>query len=401
MTHYTLLSTHPNIRRIWINQFLTAFGSWFSNVAIYTLLIGFGADAMTISLVAAMHLLPAVVQAPIAGPLIDKLAPRKVFRVLLVVEFLATAGFLLITDKELVGLLMLFVFVKMGAASFYFTTEMALMPKIVKGEALKLTNDLLAMTWSLTFVLGMALGGIVVHAFGTATAFVLDASMFVVAYGVLRGIVFPDHIPPEAARIGTMIRDGLSYMRRNTVLLRTIVLHASVGLTAFDALVTLLAKTQYAALVAVPLAIGWINAVRAVGLMLGPLVFGRIADKNRLLQWAFVGQGGGILLWAALQGSFYWAFVGLFATGLFTATIWSVTYSMLQEATDDVYHGRVIAYNDMVFMLSNVATSLAIGMLAQLGVALWLITVFLGCGFLLFALFYYFFRRDIISTPSK
>ena len=60
-------------------------------------------------------------------------------------------------------------------------------------------------------------------------------------------------------------------------------LHASVGLTAFDTLVTLLADYHYKIIIAIPLAIGITNAMRAFALMIGPLLISNWITKERML----------------------------------------------------------------------------------------------------------------------
>jgi len=51
--------------------------------------------------------------------------------------------------------------------------------------------------------------------------------------------------------------------------------------------------------------------------------------------------------------------------------------------------GRVIAYNDMIFMLTNIVTTLFIGLMASF-ISLELITIFIGFAF--FATAYYYTR---------
>jgi hypothetical protein len=58
--------------------------------------------------------------------------------------------------------------------------------------------------------------------------------------------------------------------------------------------------------------------------------------------------------------------------------------------------GRVISYNDMFFMLSNVTTALFIGYTAKWGMSLQNITIVLGCGFILTALYYGWFRKNYL-----
>jgi hypothetical protein len=174
-----------------------------------------------------------------------------------------------------------------------------------------------------------------------------------------------------------------------------VLLHASLGLTSFDALITLLADFYYKELIAVPLAIGWMNATRAVALMIGPFFISRIINKNTL-HYFFIFEGLGIILWSQLQFNFYIAFIGLFAAGFFTTTLWSYTYLLIQEEIDPKFMGRIISYNDMFFMLANVIVALFIGYSAKWGLELKSITAILGLGFIATAGYYAWFKRHYI-----
>ena len=134
------------------------------------------------------------------------------------------------------------------------------------------------------------------------------------------------------------------------------------------------------------------NATRALGLMIGPFFIGQIISKNNL-HYFFILQGLAIILWAYFEYDFYFALASLFVTGFFITTLWSYTYLLIQEETDPQYMGRVVSYNDMFFMLSNVATALFIGYASTWGMALESITFTLGVGFFFVAGYYVWFKK--------
>jgi MFS family permease len=394
MSRYIRTLRHPVVARLSLIQLISYFGTWFSQVAIFSMLVEYRADAVTISLTAAMAMLPAVVLAPIIGIVIDRIPFKKLMTTLLIIEITATLGFTRIDSLSLVWLLMLLIFLRSAASSMLFSAEMSLFPKIIEGEMLKNTNEIHSIIWSFTYAAGMAAGGLVTHYFGYDTAFLIDASLYTAALFILLGLKL-DHTPE--ARIHShlkMMRDGFFYLVGNRKILHLIFLHAALGLTSFDALVTLLADYRYKELIAVPLAIGWINAVRATALMIGPFFIGRWID-SRNLHWFFMLEGIAIILWSQMQFDFYWGLVALFGVGFFTSTLWSYTYLMLQEETDKAYMGRVISYNDMFFMLSNILTALFIGYASKAGISLSIITISLGAGFIITA-FYYLWMRKVL-----
>jgi hypothetical protein len=106
------------------------------------------------------------------------------------------------------------------------------------------------------------------------------------------------------------------------------------------------------------------------------------------------------MLWSLLEYDFYFALAGLFITGFFITTLWSYTYLLIQEETATKYMGRVISYNDMFFMLSNVATALFIGYAAKWGVSLEGITFSLGLGFFVVAGYYSWFKKHYLDDKN-
>ncbi len=387
MKQYILfLKENKIIRDLSLVNFISSFGAWFSTVAIYTMVVEFGSTELAISIVTAMHFIPAIIIAPLSGAIIDRVRIKPLMISLLFVELLMTIMFLTINDLSHLWILLIFIFIRMSAASMYFSTEMSLLAKLLDGKNLQTANEINSIVWSFTYAVGMATSGFIVNLYGVKTAIMVDVFIFVLAIIVFLQIKLNIEHKKVTEKIFELMKDGFLYIKNNNVILHLIFLHASVGLTSYDALITILAKNQYKELIAVPLAIGLSNAVRAVALMIGPLFLNKIINKENL-HYLLVFQGVTIILWALTQDNFYLSLVSLFFVGLSTAFLWSYTYSLLQNSCDNKYIGRVISYNDMFFMLSNVCTTMFIGFMAHITTTQ-VITVCLGVAFLLFAYYY-------------
>jgi len=388
---------HPVIARLSLIQFISYFGTWFSQVAIFSMIVAYGASEITIALTSAMAMLPAVVLAPFIGIIIDRIEFKKLMLILLLVEISMTLGFIFIDSLAYIWILEILIFIRSFAASMLFSAEMTLFPKLVQGKMLKNTNEIHSIIWSICYALGMAAGGIVTHVMGFDTAFMIDALLYTIAVLLLLGLKLSLEKVSYTDSNWKMFKDGFDYLIANKKILHLILMHASIGLTSFDALITLLADVKYKEFIAVPLAIGWMNATRAIGLMIGPFFIGKIISKNNL-HYFFILQGLAIMLWSAFEYNFYLALMALFIMGLFITTLWSYTYLLIQEETDTHYMGRVISYNDMFFMLSNVATAMFIGYAAKWGLSLEGITFTLGMGFFVAAGYYLWLKKRYIDA---
>jgi MFS family permease len=98
LTFKELFQNYKIVRQLSIVQFIAYFGAWFSNVAIFSMLIEFGASAFIIATVTAMHLIPAVILSPFSGSLVDRISVKKLMITLLIIELIMTLGFMLIDN---------------------------------------------------------------------------------------------------------------------------------------------------------------------------------------------------------------------------------------------------------------------------------------------------------------
>jgi MFS family permease len=395
-TSYRDVLKHPIVARLTLIQLISYFGTWFSQVAIASMMLQYGASELAIAYIFMMLMLPAVILAPISGWIIDKVPFKKLMGILLLVEISMTLLFMTVNSLNDLNALMLFVFIRSAASSILFAAEMALFPKILQGEMLKKTNEIHSIVWSVCFAIGMALGGLVTYYFGYKITFLIDVVLYSIAFMFLLGLKLSLQPIKHTESAFKMMQSGFIYLKNHKKLMHLIVLHASISFTSFDTLITLLADLNYKYILAIPLAIGWINATRALAMTIGPLLFSKyINEKN--IHYFFALQGLTIITWAFIQHSYSIAILGIFVVGLLSTSLWSYTYYMLQQEIEIKFLGRVIAYNDMVFMVFNIVVTLFVGYAAKMGMELKYITIIMGCGFIATAFYYVWFKNKYLT----
>jgi hypothetical protein len=117
------------------------------------------------------------------------------------------------------------------------------------------------------------------------------------------------------------------------------------------------------------------------------MILGKWINLHRL-GLLFIMTALAIAVWGAVIESFYLSLAASVFVGFVVSTLWSYTYTLLQQHTHYDYYGRVIAYNDMIFLLIGGGTSLLIGVLVENDFALSAIAWILASVFALAALYY-------------
>ena len=382
-----LLKEEDILRKLSTIQLIAYFGAWFSNVAIYTLLLELSVSAEIVAFVAMLHFLAGVIQAPLSGSIIDSMKPKKLLLILISFEIVSTFCLIFIHDINDLYFLYILVFIKMAAASFYFTTEMSLLPKILSGNKLQLANELHSIIWSISYTFGMAISGFVVYAMGVKFAFLLDTLMFIFGFVLLYKLEINVVFEKSKENLLQMMADTFKYLRFNPRAFHLMVVHAFVGLTAFDALVALMADKYYASVISVSLAIGLMHSARAFGLMIGPIFLKRFTN-NKGITYIFLAQAIAVWIWSYFMQNFYLSLLASVFVGFFTTTLWSYTYTLLQKNVDEKYYGRIVAYNDMLFLGTASFASFMIGYLVSQDFSLQSVLNFMGVGFVVGGIYF-------------
>lgn len=393
--YLALLRMHENFRLLCFVQVICYFGAWFSHTGIFTMLINLNAPIWAISLCAAIAYIPCVVLAPFSGILVDKFSPKPMLVIMMFIETITIIMLLFINSLEMLPLLFVIIFVRMGVGGIYFQVEMSILPKILKGSKLKLANEIHSIIWAGCYTMGMAGAGIYIYFFGVKSAFLLDIALYIISFYFLYKLTLPSVNKAIVKPVFEMLKNGIVYIKNNKLIIHLILLHGFVGVTSYDALIALLADYKYSSILSIPLIIGFMNASRAIGLIMGPTLLSKFTNNNTII-YMYFGQGIGIIIWAFLQFNFYTGFIGMLTAGFFTSTLWSYTYTLVQRNCDEEFYGRVIAYNDMVILLVSAIFSMFVGYMFKASFSLQTITFIMGCIFFVGGIYYYLVNKFYI-----
>ncbi|MEE2756869.1 MAG: MFS transporter, partial [Myxococcota bacterium] len=289
------------------------------------------------------HALPTALMSPISGPLADRVDKRK----LMAASYACAAGLTFImwgVSDGSVWLIQIILCIRVCIGTIGMTARSAAIPQLVSPAELHNANALLGLTWSLTFAVGLALGGVVASLIGPSGAIFVDAITFILASLIYLGL-------PELRPGGTSekppkpgIRDMLEAWhfvrssRRLTVVALSKIppMVANAGGWLF---LNFVAVTRLPALEA-GLALGVMHAMRALGSGVGPLLPAHILPRNTLSGPILTFVGIALFAWTETP---YIFLMGLFIWGAGSGHNWVVTTATLQTVAPRHLMGRITA----------------------------------------------------------
>jgi MFS family permease len=181
-----LLANRP-LAKLLGGEFVSAIGDWLYIVAILIVIYRETNDATLLGLFGALRQLPYVVLSIPAGIVADRFDRRLI---LLVTDLLRGAcmlamAWLIAVDGPVVWIIAFSILAACGS-TFFYPAIGAYLPSLVADERqLGPANSAWSSLDNLGFVVGPALGGILVAAGGVTLAFIINAATFVVIAGVL------------------------------------------------------------------------------------------------------------------------------------------------------------------------------------------------------------------------
>jgi len=378
----SLLRCRPAFRRLWLAGTVSLVGDWLGFVAVSLLALDKGGGAFALALVFAVHSLPHALFTPLAGVMADRLDRRRLLIVVPLVQAVLTVAMALAAGQGALGLVQVLVLVRSAGTAFMVPAEMAALRYTVEPEELMRANAILSGTWSVTFVVGMALGG-ALAVLGPVPALLVDASTFLLAAALLRSLpvmrAVQDDASPVRAGVGELVamipRDlwkALVHAFARGSLFRSVFAKAPVGIASGAGWVVLnLVAANEKPFGSGAISLGILQAVRGAGTGLGPYGVSLLPREGRaakVVQHVAIAVAfTAISLVPIAQGAPLLLIAVMFMWGMGTGSNWVMSSAALQQQAPDNMIGRLSSLDDLGATSAMVMGALAGGALIEHG----------------------------------
>ena len=345
-----LLRQNPSFRNLWYGQVVSELGDWLNSIAIYALILKLSDSGMAMAGAMMAKLLPIVLVSPIAGVVVDRISRKTVMIASDLLRCLVVLGFLLVEDQNTLWLVYALVIAEIALAGFFEPARSAIIPSLVPKKDLVTANALSGSTWSVMLAFGAALGGMVVYWFGIRTAFILDASTFLVSAWFIARVPSPKKSTKRESQKQTgyqELTDALRYLRSEPMVLVLSLLKSGLAVAGgIMTMIPLMASQRVS--VSLSLGIGILYSARGLGAALGPLLIKRVfGETSVVLQWAIASAfflKAVSYLFIANSYNLWTLSLGVACATLFGSIIWVFSSALIHLSAPDHYLGRIFSF---------------------------------------------------------
>jgi Arabinose efflux permease len=364
---------HRNYRLFYGGQLVSLVGTWMMTVAQSWLVLQLTGDPFDLGVVAAVQFLPVLVLGLFGGLIADSLPKRR--------TLVATQGFAMILGLVMSVLVfshtvqvwhvLVIAFLLGCRNAIDMPTRQAFVVEMVGREDISNAVALNSAMFNGARVIGPAVAGLTIGAFGVGPAFLLDALSYLAVIVALLVMREPDlHTRPGIVRPQSVaaavenLREGLGYVRRTKiVLIATVVigLVSTFGMN-FTVVIPPLVKTV---LHSDATGYGFLMAATGVGSILSALT---IAFSGRTTPLV-IGLGAVMLgvseIAMSVSASFPVALVCMFFAGVGGIGMAATANTVIQLNVPDQLRGRVMSVYTTVFAGSTPFGGLVTGAIAS------------------------------------
>lgn len=362
---------HRGFRLLWTATLLSSTARWADVVVLGWLTLDLTASPFMVGIVTASRM-AGYVAAPFMGVIADRV-DRRLLLIIASLINLATASITLLLFAT--GYLQLWHLVVLALVSSLtwsldHPTRQAFVPDLVSKDHLANAIALNSVAVETTVVVGPALGGLLIPAFGMAGAYGLIAGIYVLDVAVLlmlkdaRQSTAAAHESPVKSLIG-----GLRYVRSNQTVLVLLLIAGLFNLFAAPYRYAFLPVFARYILDTGPAGYGMLTAMAGVGgLTSGFLVIalGNFRHKGALLVFATFVLPTSLLLFA-VSTSYPLSLALVFVAGLTQAMTWTLIATLILAHTAQSMRGRVMGLRTGVIITLPVGNLVAGAIAERLG----------------------------------
>jgi len=191
---------HRNFSLFWSGALVSNIGTWLQNVALSWLVLDITNSAFWVSMVTFCQFIPTLLFGLFGGLLADRADRRRVLLVTqsLAMAFAAALAIVTWTGHARVETLLPIIGLSGVAMAFNAPSFQALIPDLIPSRLILDAVSLNSTQWSLARVVGPAIGGLILAAWGAGWAFAINALSFIAVIAALLMIRTKRHDPPTS-----------------------------------------------------------------------------------------------------------------------------------------------------------------------------------------------------------
>jgi MFS family permease len=350
---------HRGFRLLWIATLLSSTARWADMVVIGWMTLELTDSALMVGVVAGSKM-AGYVAAPFMGVVADRMDRRLLLILAAVVNLVVTTLMLLLFVSNALALWHVITLALVSSLTWALDnpTRQAFVPDLVDREHLPNAIALNAVATEITVVVGPALGGILIPAFGMGGAYGVIAAIYVldlVVLFLLKDVKHAVSTAPESP-VKSLI-GGLRYVWGHQTVLMLLVIACVLNLLAAPYRYAFLPVFSRYVLEAGPTGYGMLTAMAGLGALAAGLwvvSLGDVKRKGRLLVWTSFAWPASLLLFAA-STSYAVSLALVFVAGLTQAIVWTVIATLILSNTAQHMRGRVMG------LRTGVVASLPVG----------------------------------------
>jgi len=331
-------------------------GDFFNYIAMAWLVLSLTGSSLALGAVLMVQAVPRSILMLVGGAIADRLSPRVAMAGSMVLRFVCVAplAYVVITGHaqiwEAYAVSALFgVF-----DAFFYPAASSMLPQIVMDSELEAGNAVTNVTRQVSLIVGPAVAGVVVAAFGTGWAFAGDAGFLVAGAAVIawmpamargRRSAAAGAAPQERTSLQAEIAAGLRYAWSDVGIRTALLVIAAVDFAASGSMQVGLPTLAHGRFAAGAVGLGVLLGAWGAGATAGAAASG-VLKRPKRIGWLIIGVcawiGAGIVI-TGLVGSLIPAAVTLALAGIATGLINTYGIAWLQRRTDPAMQGRVMS----------------------------------------------------------
>ncbi len=409
--------SQPAVRALWLASLISYVGDTFGIMALFILVNHVTHSTVALATVGVVQTIP-LLFALVAGFLVDRWRYRPVLLTTDLVRASLLPFYLLFQSPDRLWMVLVVTLGVSVASRFFFPASQALRRALLRPDEYAVAASLWQATFGLSYVVGPALAGLVISAFGSdvltgvGVAFLVDSLSFVFSTLLIYVLVREKAQAVDVARqsekrpsAGADLREGWEIMWRSQQIRGVVTLYG-VGLLGVGAVFVLTVPYVQRGFNGGPLEIGLLEASQALGLAIGATAVGTVLARRvapgRLMLWASV-AGGVSVVGLGLAPIYGVALAAMCAAGMAAGAVESAGAVITLNEIPQRHQGKGNASINTLLNASYL-TSIAISGVA--GEVLGIRGTFITGGMLallgvLLALPLLSSRRSIASQPSN